>query len=140
MRKIDLSDKALGELISKSEAATPGPWVITGGGSVLWTIIRKAKTDGQIYVVAHSATGKEDAVFLAACDPETVREIARHLGLTRSELGVCKTTIAELEARISCLEREADWLAQAAANNGWHGVRVSPAFMREQARQAGEGA
>ena len=36
------------------------------------------------------------------------------------------------------LEREADWLAQAAANNGWHGVRVSPAFMREQAKKAVE--
>ena len=38
------------------------------------------------------------------------------------------------------LEREADWLVQAAANNGWHETRVSPAFMREQARKAVEGA
>lgn len=36
------------------------------------------------------------------------------------------------------LEKEADWLAQSAANNGWHGVRVSPSFMHEKARRAVE--
>lgn len=46
----------------------------------------------------------------------------------------------ELKAKNERLEKEADWLAQAAANNGWHGVRVSPAFMREQAKKAVEGA
>lgn len=44
----------------------------------------------------------------------------------------------ELRSEVARLNREADWLAQAAANNGWHGVRVSPAFMREQARKAVE--
>lgn len=44
----------------------------------------------------------------------------------------------ELKAKNERLEKEADWLAQAAANNGWHEVRVSPAFMREQARKAVE--
>lgn len=46
--------------------------------------------------------------------------------------------MAELRAEAERLEREAQWLAQAAANNGWQGVRVSPAFIREQARKAVE--
>lgn len=40
--------------------------------------------------------------------------------------------------RAARLEKEADWLAQCAANDGWHGVRVSREFMREQARKAVE--
>lgn len=34
------------------------------------------------------------------------------------------------------LEKESDWLAQCAANDGWHGVRVSREFMRDEARRA----
>lgn len=116
MRKIDLSDRALCALISKSESATPGPWTITGGGSVLWTIMWKAKTDGQIYPLAHLATSKEDAAFIAACDPETVRAMCCAIGRMRSDLGVHKTTIAELEEQVGRLEKEADWLALVLAN------------------------
>ena len=34
------------------------------------------------------------------------------------------------------LEKEADWLAQSAANNGWHNIRVSSDFLRERACEA----
>lgn len=139
MRKIDLSDKALGELISKSEAATPGSRKVTGGNGVPWAILRKGKINGQILFIAQVDTTEEDAAFIAACDPETVRELSRTLGITRWELGVCKTTIAALEEKLSRLEREADFLAQYAANESWYGMRVSAAFMREKARKAVEG-
>ena len=43
--------------------------------------------------------------------------------------------LIELAERSFRFDREADWLAQSAANNGWYGVRVSPAFMREKARE-----
>ena len=104
MRKIDLSDQALGELISKSEAATPGPWLLSGSGTT-WTIMRKGN-DGT-HLVAQLDTDEDTAAFIAACDPETVREITRHLGITRWELRVCKTTIADLEAKVARLERKA---------------------------------
>lgn len=103
MRKIDLSDKALGTLISKSEAAMPGPWILSGNGTT-WTIIRKNKEG--THLVAQLDTDEDTAAFIAACDPETVREITRHLGITRWELRVCKTTIAELEAMVARLERK----------------------------------
>lgn len=53
-------------------------------------------------------------------------------------VGDCKEADQQVKARLERLEKEADWLAQAAANDGWHGIRVSPAFMREQARKAVE--
>lgn len=46
--------------------------------------------------------------------------------------------ILRLRAEVARLEKEADWLAQCVANDGWHGVRVSREFMREQARKAVE--
>ncbi|EFL84346.1 hypothetical protein HMPREF0326_03039 [Desulfovibrio sp. 3_1_syn3] len=42
--------------------------------------------------------------------------------------------------RAGRLEKEIDWLAQAAANCEWMGRRVSPKFMREAARRAVESA
>lgn len=103
MRKIDVSDKALCEHISKSESATPGPWMLSGNG-MAWTIACQNKGGT---LVAQLDTDADTAAFIAACDPETVRELARYLGITRSELGVCKTTIAELEAKVARLERKA---------------------------------
>lgn len=47
-------------------------------------------------------------------------------------------TACELGVKIKKLEAEADWLAQAAANAGWHGNRVSAKDMREMARKAVE--
>ena len=104
MRKIDLSDQSLGELISKSEAAMAGPWTLSGNGTT-WTIMHKGK-DGT-HLDAQLDTDEDTAAFIAACDPETVREITRHLGITRWELRVCKTTIADLEAKVARLERKA---------------------------------
>lgn len=46
--------------------------------------------------------------------------------------------ILRLRAEMERVEKEADWLATAAANNGWHGERVSPEWMRETARKAVE--
>lgn len=44
--------------------------------------------------------------------------------------------LPELVQRIEQLEKENVWLSRAAANSGWHGVRVSPDFMQKQARVA----
>ena len=104
MRKIDLSDQALGELISKSEASMPGPWDLRGEGDA-WSIACRHKRGETL--VAQLDTDEDTAAFIAACDPETVREITRHLGITRWELRVCKTTIADLEAKVARLERKA---------------------------------
>lgn len=46
--------------------------------------------------------------------------------------------ILRLRAEMERLEKEADWLARAASNNGWHGERVSPEWMRQVARKAVE--
>lgn len=49
---------------------------------------------------------------------------------------VCPKHPANIKAKR--LEKEIDWLAQAAANCEWMGRRVSPKFMREAARRAVE--
>lgn len=41
-----------------------------------------------------------------------------------------------LHKEIARQELIIEWLAKAAANGGWHGMRVSPAFMREKAEKA----
>ena len=44
--------------------------------------------------------------------------------------------VPELVRRIKGLEAQCDWLAQAAANAGWGGVRVGKDGIRELARRA----
>lgn len=47
-----------------------------------------------------------------------------------------KEDTTSLHKEIARQELIIEWLAKAAANSGWHGLRVSPAFMREKAEEA----
>ena len=44
--------------------------------------------------------------------------------------------LARLNHKISTQQRMIDWLAQAAANNGWDGYRVSAEDMKKKAEEA----
>ena len=125
--EIDLSDRALGALRAIAEKATPGPWAMQtyNGGPYPgpFQILSLSSPNG--ILVSISVEGSRNCAHIAANSPDVVMA---HVD-----------EILRLRAEVKRLEREADWLAQAAANNGWHEVRVSPAFMREQARKAVEG-
>lgn len=53
-------------------------------------------------------------------------------------VGDCEEADQQVKAKLERLEKEADWLAQSAANAGWDGRRVSLKDMREAARRAVE--
>lgn len=46
--------------------------------------------------------------------------------------------VKKLREEVARLEKEADWLAQTAANSGWEGYRTGPERMRDRARKAVE--
>ena len=46
--------------------------------------------------------------------------------------------VKRLREEVARLDKEADWLAQTAANSGWEGYRTCPERMRERARKAVE--
>ena len=100
----------LDELMRLNDAATPGPWKVAtwyGGYHTIRPKKEPEKSLGQI-------ERKNDAVYIvAACN-----------------------AVPELVARIRELEEQRDWLAQTAANAGWHGVRVGKEYMIDQARIA----
>lgn len=65
-----------------------------------------------------------------------IEEMDREIEILRKELASAMSNIAQLVEQRANLEKEAEWLAQAAANAAWHDMRVSAADMREKARQA----
>lgn len=65
-------------------------------------------------------------------------KIIKHVHISNAAYIVAAcNAVPELVARIRELESQRDWLAQTAANDGWHGVRVGKEYMIEQARMAG---
>lgn len=110
MRKIDLSDRALGVMISKTESATGGKWKIS---AITGNVVAKTR-EGDILVA--EVDRAEDAIHIQACDPETVRAMCCAIGRMRWDLGAHKTTIAELEEQVARLEKEADYLAGVVAS------------------------
>ena len=46
--------------------------------------------------------------------------------------------VERLRGEVARLDKEADWLAQTAANSGWEGYRTGPERMRDRARKAVE--
>lgn len=132
-KSIDLSPEALNHIKELAQKATPGPWAYTGlassNGSYRNGHIHQEGRDGNecVIVSLNSMANPrclEDALFISWFHP-----------------GIALAMCAELErlrADVARLEKEADWLAQCAANDGWHGVRVSPDFIRAEARKAVE--
>ena len=97
----------LAELMRLMEKATPGPWKKKLQSSYIIPICTALHNN--------YAQAKADAAYIvAACD-----------------------AVPKMVERIMELEAQRDWLAQAAANAGWHGVRVSKEYMIEQSRMAG---
>ena len=96
----------LDELMSLHAAATPGPWEHKIDDA--FTTIHTIEPSVASYVSPANA-----AYICGACN-----------------------AVPELVARIRELEAQRDWMAQAAANAGWHGVRVGKEYMIDQARIA----
>ena len=114
----------LDELMRLRAAATPGPWKVKigdfesedGYGTVMAPYV---EADGKTICVPFDRGPDDDndeadaAYICAACN-----------------------AVPELVTRIRELEAQRDWLAQAAANAGWQGVRVGKEYMIDQARIA----
>lgn len=102
----------LDELMRRHAAATPGPWSHRPDKALYVERLREIITEDETNIC--SLTEKNDAEYIvAACN-----------------------AIPELVQRIKELEAQRDWLAQAAANAGWGGVRVGKKEMIEQASTA----
>ena len=100
----------LDELMRLHAAATPGPWSVKigdfcsddGYGTVALPYV---EANGKTICVPtdrgpYDENDEDDAAYIvAACN-----------------------AVPELVARIRALEAQRDWLAQASANAGWHGV------------------
>ena len=102
----------LDELMRLKEAATPGPWSHRPDKALYVERLREIITEDETHVC--SFTEKNDAEYIVS---------------------VCNA-VPELVQRIRELEEQCDWLAQAAANAGWGGVRVGKNGIMELARIA----
>ena len=109
---IDLND-----LMRLREAATPGPWGIDGWGEVYGNqerVCRKVRVKDLKTLADYIIPSQADILYITAAG----------------------NAVPELVQRIRELEAQCDWLAQTAANAGWHGVRVGKEYMIDQARMA----
>lgn len=112
MPKKDRLTRLIDDLIKKSEAATPGMWIVQN--YTCWSLgINIFSHYGEGHVIATTSSiglglpqAVANAAYIAACTPETIREICAALGRARSDLDVHKTTIAELEAKIEEQQRQ----------------------------------
>ena len=126
MNMTDLSTEALLARRELAKKATPGPWKTEPRKLYVFTT-NDEKMIAELRISGGDIPWSEvqaNARYIAANDPPTVLADIDE--------------ILRLRADVARLEREADWLAQAAANNGWGGRRVSAGYMREAARQAVE--
>lgn len=146
-RRLDQMAEALTTMLNAAASAATGEEVITAklGTECPYcgyesSSIEEAK--------AHDGTCPKHPAVIRAGRLEKEIERLRAQVATQEVLSgeddACMTQLEverdALEEQVARLEKEADWLAQCAANDGWHGVRVSREFMREQARKAVEGA
>ena len=104
----------LDELMKLREAATPGPWAVA------------------FYTRVCSETKQKE---VASCEEDKV-PLKQRENNAAYIVAACNA-VPKMVERIMELEAQRDWLAQAAANAGWHGVRVSKEYMIEQSRMAG---
>lgn len=103
-----LSEEKLRELVELADKATDGTWrlQVCNSGEACWCrwIAVTPKTeDGKDYIVGDGACGSNDAAFIAAANPQVVKQMARELR----------------EAR-GLLSEAADWLCEhAEAREAW---------------------
>ena len=71
------------------------------------------------------------ATHIALSDPGTTQQDIEEIIKLRAE-------VERLRGEVARLDKEADWLAQTAANSGWEGYRTGPERMRDRARKAVE--
>lgn len=141
--EIDLSPETIASIKALAQKATPGPWIkenppegdFDDDATFITTEMRQEKSRVELakleFTVPYddepdgfNVEQRANADFISGLHPGIV-------------LAMCEE-IERLRVEVGRLEKEADWLAQCAANDGWHGVRVSREFMREQARKAVE--
>lgn len=124
-----------------AEKATPGPWIEK--------IEEEGDFDDDVTYITTETRQEDSTIEIAKLEYTNPykdnpngfvleqRANATHIAANTPAVVMADIDeILRLRAEVERLEREADWLAKSAANAGWHCVRVSPAFMREQARKA----
>ncbi len=161
----DNFDRSTESLLARralAEKATPGPWFAIHADDEMCTNASYVATKDEdaspeeayrhivaltLYQAKRVACHEderwdENAAHIAANAPSTVIADIDEILRLRAEVNYWQQEARDLrqvfERMYARLKKEADWLAQYAANGGWHGVRVSREFMREQARKTVE--
>ena len=84
--RTDLTPEALAALDAKAAAATPGPWDWTITTDRHWSYVQADDGSGDLYTVAGAISDDDNAAFLAAADPSTVRALLAALTEARAEV------------------------------------------------------
>lgn len=159
--RVDLTPEAIRHLKGIAQAATQDEWIMLASpyfeNEGAYLITTNGREEAGLESIAKVFGGdpretapsdfmqeqRANAVHIAAFQPAVALALCNRIENLRKAnavvASVCQTVkiaLRVLEADRARLEREAQWLARSAANNGWNGVRVSPEFMRDQARQA----
>lgn len=159
--RVDLSPEVIKHLKGIAQAATQDEWIklaspyFENEGAYLITTNGREEAGRESIAKVLGGDPREtapsdfmqeqraNAVHIAAFQPAVALALCNRIeSLRRANVVVTYMRQAvnkvrrALEAENARLEREAEWLARSAANNGWNGVRVSPEFMRDQARKA----
>ncbi len=157
----DNFDRSTESLLARralAEKATPGPWYADRNGYRVITQYTPLKdrtfgygcgneficdlNDGEYHEYHDDKEQINTAAHIAANSPDVVMADIDEIQRLRAEVNYWQQEARDLrqifERMYARLKKEADWLAQYAANGGWHGVRVSREFMREQARKTVE--
>lgn len=113
----------LDELMRLREAATPGHYTVD------YTDHVRIYADPYQHAIARTYGPELNGIGYASMTGENERNNAAYI------CAACNS-VPDLVSRIRELEAQRDWMAQAAANAGWHGVRVGKEYMIDQARIA----
>lgn len=93
----DLTPEALAALDALAAAATPGPWDWTITTDRHWSYVQADDGSGDLYTVAGAISDDDNAAFLAAADPSTVRALIAALAEARAEVSAQTLVAAQYE-------------------------------------------
>lgn len=94
----------LDELDGLAQAATPGPWEVTHGGSVYSL---HGDTDGGSCEILYDTFGPgDDSAYIAAASPDVVRALIARVRAAEAERDEALATVAALNKLGQYLKRE----------------------------------
>lgn len=120
-----------------AEKATPGPWYANRSGRGVITQYTPLKDRTFGYGCGDEfVCDLNDGEYHEYCDDKEQVNTAAHIAANSPDVVMADIDeILRLREKVERLEKEADYLAQCAANVGFEGLRVSPAWMRHEAHR-----